>query len=361
MVQVEKLEGRENFVTWKFAIQALLESKDLWGCIEEKEDYITDSKKISKARAKIILSLNKRNYNHIQEPATPKAVWDKLIETFKDRGLTRKVGLLKSLTSTKLSECKSVEEYINKITNAAHQLKEIGISIEEEMVGALLLSGLPDEYKPMIMGLESSGIVIIGDTIKVKLLQEIKSVKEIKLEPEETALYSKSKGFGNRDKIRKCYNCGKPEHFAVKCKAKVKQIRSEERSVQPKTFFTLATSEVIRDSGWYLDSCASSHISRREDWMIDVKTCSTLVLAANNQKLDVLKKGTVTICVTNGKNTENVAIEDVLYVPELAANLLSVSKITKKGYKVSFKKEDCAIVDGEDNVIAKGQRRSVPT
>lgn len=106
-------------------------------------------------------------------------MWDKLIETFKDRGLIRKVGLLKSLTSTKLSECKSVEEYINKITNAAHQLKEIGISIEEEMVGALLLSGLSNEYKP-IMGLESSGIVITGDTIKVKLLQEIKSVKEIK-------------------------------------------------------------------------------------------------------------------------------------------------------------------------------------
>lgn len=66
----------------------------------------------------------------------------------------------------------------------------------------------------------------------------------------------------------------------------------------------------------------------------------------------------VTICVTNDKNIENVVTEDVLYVPELAANLLSVSKITKKGYKISFEKEDCAIVDEEDNVIAKGQRRN---
>jgi len=72
IVQIEKLEGRENFATWKFAMQALLESEDLWGCIEEKAEY-TDSKKMSKARAKIILSLDKRNYSHVQDTTTPKA------------------------------------------------------------------------------------------------------------------------------------------------------------------------------------------------------------------------------------------------------------------------------------------------
>jgi len=41
-------------------MQALLESEDLWGCIKEKAEY-ADSKKMSKARAKIILSLDKRN------------------------------------------------------------------------------------------------------------------------------------------------------------------------------------------------------------------------------------------------------------------------------------------------------------
>jgi len=101
-------------------MQALLESEDLWGCIEEKAGYIADSKKMSKARAKIILSLDKRNYSHVQDTTTPKAAWVKLAETFEDRGLTRKVGLLKSLTSAKLNECKNVEVYIDKIINATH-------------------------------------------------------------------------------------------------------------------------------------------------------------------------------------------------------------------------------------------------
>jgi len=124
---------------------------------------------------------------------------------------------------------KSVEVYIDKITNAAHQLKEIGIAIDKEMIGALLLSGLPDEYRSMIMGLENSGIATTGDSIKVKLLQEVRSVNEVK-STEETALYSKGKGTGNQDKQRKCYNCGKPGYFAAKCKAKIKHKQNEERN-----------------------------------------------------------------------------------------------------------------------------------
>lgn len=248
-LQIEKLEGRENFASWKFAMQALLESEDLWGCIEEKPEYIADSKKMSKAKAKIILSLDKRNYGHVQDTVTPKQTWDKLIKTFEDTGLTRKVGLLKSLTSARLNECKNIEEYIHKITNAAHQLREIGIDISEEMVGALLLSGLPNEYRPMIMGLENSGLVITGDSVKVKLLQEVKMVNEVKSETEETAMYSKTKQFGNRNKIKKCFNCGKPGHFAAKCRIKPKQKQTNEKNVQSKTFLAFVTGKQLQDTG----------------------------------------------------------------------------------------------------------------
>lgn len=72
-----------------------------------------------------------------------------------------------------MNECKNVKEYVYKISNAAHQLKEIGFTVPEEMIGALMLSGFPEEFKLMIMGLENSGTAITGDSIKIKL-QEIK-------------------------------------------------------------------------------------------------------------------------------------------------------------------------------------------
>jgi len=96
-------------------------------------------------------------------------------------------------------------------------------------------------------------------------------------------------------------------------------------------------------------------MTRRNDWMKNVQVCNA-VQATNNQKLNVPCKGTVNICVSNDKNTETIVAEDVLYVPKLAANLLSVSKITEKGYNVLFMMDECAIMDGRNIVVAKGQR-----
>lgn len=48
-----------------------------------------------------------------------------------------------------------------------------------------MLPGLPDQYRLMIMGIESSGVVISADLIKTKLLQEVKK------ESNTNALYTK--------------------------------------------------------------------------------------------------------------------------------------------------------------------------
>ena len=161
---VEKLQGRENYASWKFAMQAFLECEELWGCVQGIAQYTENAKNMAKAR--IILSVDKRNYSHVRNALTPKEAWENLQEAFEDRGLTRKVGLLRALTSAKLEDFKSVESYVNKIIETAQKLSEIGFEIQDEMIGALLLSGLPDEYKPMIMGLESSGIHITADAVQ---------------------------------------------------------------------------------------------------------------------------------------------------------------------------------------------------
>lgn len=56
----------------------------------------------------------------------------------------------------------------------------------------------------------------------------------------------------------------------------------------------------------------------------------------------------------NGKRSD-VILNDALHVPKLRTNLLSVSKITDKGYKVVFDDHEAAIVDkqGHTKLIAK--------
>lgn len=161
---IEKLIGRENYSTWQFAVRTFLEHEELEECILGTEK---DAKKISKAKTKIILLVDKINYPHIQNCTTAKEVWDKLAKAFDDSGLCK----LRKLVTTKLEDCDSMEDYVNEIISTAHKLNGIDFKVVDEWIGTLLLAGLTSRYEPMIMVIESSGLAITGDIVKTKLLQ----------------------------------------------------------------------------------------------------------------------------------------------------------------------------------------------
>lgn len=297
-VSVEKLIGRDNYNSWKFAMQALLELEDLWGCITGDENYMNDAKKVTRARSKIILLVEPLNYVHIQETKTAKEAWDNLQSAFEDSGLTRKVGLLRKLVTTQLNNCSSVEDYVNTIITTAHKLNGLSFNVNEEWIGTLLLAGLPEQYSPMIMGLESSGTPITGDSIKTKLLQDIRINKEAKDGSSESALFFKNvvKKKFNKDKVR-CYSCNRTGHFASECRSKKndKSYKNEESrkdykgdsKLKHKAFYALFTSNVVNNSSdWFIDSCASSHMTVNENWFVDKKPCiPTEIMAANSSLL----------------------------------------------------------------------------
>src|SRR5436853_7473638 len=65
------------------------------------------------------------------------------------------------------------------------------------------------------------------------------------------------------------------------------------------------------------------------------------------------------IAIGNVGQGENPLIENVLLVDGLKHNLLSISQLCDKGYKVLFDKDACHLYDlNMTNVIAKGCRKS---
>lgn len=52
---------------------------------------------------------------------------------------------------------------MNAIMQTSSKLSGVVFAISEEWIGAILLAGLSSEYKPLILGIESSGIAITGD------------------------------------------------------------------------------------------------------------------------------------------------------------------------------------------------------
>ncbi|GBP64745.1 Retrovirus-related Pol polyprotein from transposon TNT 1-94 [Eumeta japonica] len=179
MTLIERLTGRDNFASWKFAVKTYLEHEDLWECVSGTGE----------------------------DASSAKEVWEKLCKAFDDSGLTRRVGLLRDLITTTLENCQSIEEYVNKIMTTAHKLRNIGFKVDDEWLGTLLLAGLPDEYKPMIMAIESSGVAITADSIKTKLLQEVKN-RDPRLIYDETPPPIKTIRVAN-DKELRVESCGK--------------------------------------------------------------------------------------------------------------------------------------------------------
>ncbi|KAJ8884275.1 hypothetical protein PR048_016132 [Dryococelus australis] len=108
---------------------------------------------------------------------TAKQAWDNLTKTFQDTGLTIRVCLLHILITSRLENRESVEDYVNKVITTVHKLSSIGLLASDEWVGTILLAGLPDVYEYMVMGIESSGILVTGDSIKTKFLQDISVLK----------------------------------------------------------------------------------------------------------------------------------------------------------------------------------------
>ena len=340
---------------------AFLEHEDLWKCIEGAE---TDERKLAKAKAKLILCIDPINYSHIQSATNAKEVWEKLKASFEDSGLTRKVSLLRTMATTRLEKCSSVDDYVNEIVTTAHKLSGLGFPVSDEWVGTLLLAGLPEEYRPMIMGIESSGMAITADAIKTKILQDVKDARTSKNSDNQNAFFAKK---NKKAVLSRCYNCNARGHFANRCpnkekksnyktdksegsdKASTSTSKEKTSAHKEKAFIALlASPKDVMDKAWYVDSCASAHITNQEFHLQDKRTCKDVnMIVANKDSISVKATGSVSIPVLTETGVQEVKAKNVMYVPGSAANLLSVSEMVNKGLSVIFTPSD-AYIEGQD-------------
>src|ERR1700761_7342681 len=61
--------------------------------------------------------------------------------------------------------------------------------------------------------------------------------------------------------------------------------------------------------------------------------------------------GDLRIRVPNGESSTPVILRNALYAPEMALTVISINRIAKAGYTVSFEKEACKIKDGGGKVV----------
>ncbi|MCO5578916.1 hypothetical protein L7F22_032765 [Adiantum nelumboides] len=98
---------------------------------------------------------------------------------------------------------------------------------------------------------------------------------------------------------------------------------------------------------WYFDSGASRHITSRKDLFcsLDAAPVGKKVTCSNNASYPIKGIGKILITISDGSD---LCLPDVLYVPMIKKNLLSVSSLAKNGLRVIFEDDRCIVRDREN-------------
>jgi len=152
----EKLRGRENFDVWKRHAKSALLIKGCWYVIEKDVLEAKDSEADARALAEITLMIEPTNFSHIASAATAKDAWNGLLKAYEDKGITRKVELLRQLVNIKMVDYENIQEYVNELIMKCIKVKTAGLNFDDELTASLLLAGLPEEYKALVLAVENS-------------------------------------------------------------------------------------------------------------------------------------------------------------------------------------------------------------
>ena len=212
--------------------------------------------------------------------------------------------------------------------------------------------GLPEYYAPMVMGLEASGQVLRADFVKSKILQDVKLKHGLRSAGDEGALYAGEKQRrrqgGGGPKKGACYTCNEPGHYAANCpkKSNSNLHKKDKKRVMCAVF---AMGDVDQNE-WYFDSGATSHMARSGADFEAKAEVSLHVGTANNSSMLAKAEGTVNLDCIEG----SVDVRNVLEVPDIATNLLSIGRICENGFTVVFTKDDCKVLTEDGQTFASG-------
>jgi hypothetical protein len=358
--QITKL-NKTNYSSWVYIMERLLRKDGLWKyCTEEppaerKDDWI---KKDAEAHLTISLAVEQSQMKHIKKSTTAKEAWDALKSYHLKSSLSVKVSLMKQLCNQKYDEMTTMEDHINGMSDVFQKLSDIGEELSESWSIAFLLCSLPESYDTIIMTLEArADDELTMSLVETKLVDEWR--RRSGRDDEVNAVLKPGSHLKKKfaGKKFRCHSCGSPDHFRKHC-PKLKERHDSGKSSKANLVsnaddeenFLFSTGSV--KNGWLLDSGATCHIANQKEMFCDLDLSHReKVNVADGKTIMSAGKGTIPITFVNAEGKEfSGKIENVLLVPEIKGNFLSVKRLSCKGLKLIFDGKLCEIWRGKQQI-----------
>src|SRR5579859_1801858 len=162
--KVEPLQGSANYRTWKFSMRMVLQVKDLWEVVSGEEVKLEAEKagqawerkerKVRKALATIALALSAAEKEHIIDSTTPMVAWDILEKLYEGKGQNHEFMLLQELFRMSL-EGEKMDSYLRAVREKMSELSTVGLKLEDDIKLAIILNGLLERYRYLVVSLET--------------------------------------------------------------------------------------------------------------------------------------------------------------------------------------------------------------
>ncbi|XP_019242094.1 PREDICTED: uncharacterized protein LOC109222159, partial [Nicotiana attenuata] len=143
----------------------------------------------------------------------------------------------------------------------------------------------------------------------------------------------------------KCKICNQLGHEAIICKGKYQkheadaQVANEEEEDH---LFVATILSTKKSDFWLIDSGCTNHMTYDRNLFKEFTSIGNKKVRIGNGDY-ILAKGKGTVAIPTNSGTKKIL--DVLYVPDIDQNSLSVGQLMEKGFKVSFEDKYCFIYD----------------
>jgi hypothetical protein len=255
--------------------------------------------------------------------------------------------------------------HINHLRSLHDQLKEMGETVNDKELAMTVLASLPDEFKPLITALDAVGEDNLSyEKVKAMLLNDVDRATDTKKCEDAFTVNRSGKKF-KKPFNGTCHYCQERGHFARDCPKRKAKMNTEQRNTQRKGKESarcaekekkdgvadhdgdeaLHTSDVENKSGWIVDSGATQHMTFERDHLTDYvefkQPCK--VNLGDNRTILAYGKGNYNLVADLDGCTQNISLKEVLYLPDLGKNLLSVRAMVKLGALVTFESDVCKV------------------
>ena len=215
-----------------------------------------------------------------------------------------------------------------------------GVKPDEELIAGIILANLPDRFEPLIMALKNFGEEVTVCNVKTRLLVE--DVKSL-IDDGKKHVFVSEKFKGKKSFKGKCFNCNLYGHKSSSCQKLVrqkfeytannfkkdgngsKQSKKEEANVAG----VCATSSNPNPNISFMDSCASYHMTPYKELIDLYKNCSIQKIKTGSSVIEDEGEGSVMFRLSRNKKKVQVIFSNILHVPKLTVNLLSIKYLNK--------------------------------